>query len=208
LAPAIACAAAPGGGRDAESYLRWVAFDLPFESVLLRWRDDQMPLRVHLPKPPDGLFEDPQAIWESVRDGITDWTDAARPGVPRFELVDDAGQAHIPIVWARRPAAGEGWYIAFCAWDINWAQRRFGVSHIIVTARWNDDRLADLHDVYETVLHEMGHALGLGGHSPDPKDIMYPSVDNQTDALSERDRSTLAALYARPVGSRVVGARK
>ena len=65
-----------------------------------------------------------------------------------------------------------------------------------------------MHDIYETVLHEMGHALGLGGHSPDPDDIMYASIRHGgTEGLSERDRNTLTVLYARPVGSRVAGAR-
>ena len=165
-----------------------------------------MPLRVHLPPPPPGLFEDPREIHDSVRDGVMDWTDAAKPGIPSFTFVESAGDADIPIVWAEK-ASGD-WYIAYCAWDIQPFARRFGVAQILVTARWGDDHVADLHDVYATVLHEMGHALGIGGHSPDPQDIMYASAsETATTGLSERDRATLAELYARPIGTRVVGAR-
>jgi predicted Zn-dependent protease len=135
-----------------------------------------------------------------------DWTGAAKPGIPSFTFVEKAGDADIPIVWAREPSGD--WYIAYCVWDIQPFARRFGVAHILVTARWGDDHVADLHDVYATVLHEMGHALGIGGHSPDPQDIMYPSASaTATTGLSERDRATLAELYARPIGTRVVGAR-
>jgi predicted Zn-dependent protease len=48
-------------------------------------------------------------------------------------------------------------------------------------------------------LHEIGHALGLIGHSHNPADIMFFSeslVDEKRD-LTERDRKTLARLYAR-----------
>jgi predicted Zn-dependent protease len=44
--------------------------------------------------------------------------------------------------------------------------------------------------------HEMGHAIGLKGHSPFPGDIMYFSSNhgnNQT--LSQRDANTIAMLY-------------
>jgi predicted Zn-dependent protease len=57
------------------------------------------------------------------------------------------------------------------------------------------------------MLHEMGHALGIWGHSPDPGDTMYARVTHETPQLSDRDRNTLRKLYARPIGSRVAGAR-
>ncbi len=205
LGLALACASGFGGGRD--HYLRWVAFEVPVNDfVLLRWPERSMPLRVHLPAPRPGLFEDPVAILDSVRDGITDWADVAGPGIPRFAFVDDAGDADIPIVWADEPDGN--WYIAHCAYDVNRMQRRFGVSRILVTARWNDSRVADIQDVYKTMLHEMGHALGLGGHSPDSNDIMYRWVRSPAEGLSERDRRTLQLLYERPIGAHVTGARR
>jgi predicted Zn-dependent protease len=165
-----------------------------------------MPLRVHLPRPPGNLFSDAEAIHDSVRDGVLDWTDVAGPGVPSFTFVEDPGQADIPIVWAERPDGD--WYIAYCDYDIDPFTRRFGVTRLLVTGRWHGNEEADLHDVYATVLHEMGHALGLTGHSPDPEDIMYPHIsDRATSGLSARDRSTLIALYSRPIGTRIVGAR-
>ena len=128
----LACASPEGGRRQANTYLRWATFEVPVnEHVLLRWPKEKMPLRVHLPGPPTGLFEDPLAIFDSVRDGVLDWTDAAGPGVPSFVFVDNAGDADIPIVWAKEPDGD--WYIAFCAWDIQPLARRFGVSHLLVT---------------------------------------------------------------------------
>jgi predicted Zn-dependent protease len=211
LAAAFACgsgAPGPGPARDADNYLRWVAVRMPVggESLLLRWPDGSMPLKVHLPRPPDGLFEDPEAIHDSVRDGILDWTDVAGPGIPRFVFVDDKGAADIPIVWAAQPDGA--WYIAFCAYEPNLTGRRLDVSHILVTARWQDGRVADVHDVHRVLLHEMGHALGLTGHSPLDTDIMGGPPREGVDSLSQRDRNTLKALYARPIGTRIIGAKR
>ncbi len=207
IAAGSACVSSRAPSSDAESYLNWVAFKVPVnESVLLRWPKSKMPLRVFLPRPPAGWFENPEAIHDSVRDGILDWSGVAGPDLPSFVFVDAAGEADIPIIWESRPHGD--WYIASCAFDIQPFARRFGVSRIFVTARWRDGYVADLHDVYATVLHEVGHALGLAGHSPDPHDVMYEAISRRPDvALSARDRATLKALYARPIGSRIAGAR-
>ncbi len=47
-----------------------------------------------------------------------------------------------------------------------------------------------------TSIHEMGHALGIFAHSPDPEDIMYS--DPEVDLPSARDRRTAEAVYHTP----------
>jgi len=60
-----------------------------------------------------------------------------------------------------------------------------------------------------TVIHEMGHPLGLAGHSPSTADIMYRSTyDSKAEGLSEADRATLRALYAKPNGYHLAGAKR
>jgi hypothetical protein len=208
LGVVLGCAAGLPAVRDADSYLRSVAFEEPIsnERILLRWPAERMPLRVYLPTPPESLFEDPEAVHDSVRDGVLGWAGSAGPDLPSFTFVEDIGDADIPIVWAGE-SSGD-WYVAYCTWDVDVLKRRFGVAQILVTGRWEGGRPADLREVYETVLHEMGHALGFAGHSPDPGDIMFPSLTKRAvEGLSARDRATIAELYARPIGARVVGAR-
>lgn len=54
--------------------------------------------------------------------------------------------------------------------------------------------------VYNLVVHETGHALGLGGHSADEKDVMYytgdtVSVPNERKNITNRDANTVMLLY-------------
>jgi predicted Zn-dependent protease len=52
-------------------------------------------------------------------------------------------------------------------------------------------------EVARTILHEVGHGLGLEGHSSNPRDIMYYAVSSkQTSCLTARDANTLARLYS------------
>ncbi|CAM6000051.1 unnamed protein product [Sphagnum balticum] len=46
-------------------------------------------------------------------------------------------------------------------------------------------------------MHEVGHGLGLIGHSPFPSDVMfYSERQTKSDGLSNRDKATMAKLYA------------
>lgn len=202
------CACASGRKSPvSDNYLRYVAFKVRgSEKVLLRWHERNMPLKIYLHSPPAGHFEDPQALMDVVRDGITDWTGVAGPGIPRFEFVDDQGDADIPIVWEAEPSGS--WYIAHCVYQINGMQSRFGVARILMTGKRSRGQPASLEDVYLTMLHEMGHALGLR-HSPDRTDVMYKGGHwyVETAELSARDRETLRLLYERPIGFHVTGAR-
>jgi predicted Zn-dependent protease len=46
--------------------------------------------------------------------------------------------------------------------------------------------------------HELGHALGIWGHSPDNNDIMYYSQVRTPPEISPRDINTLKKIYQQP----------
>lgn len=191
---------------DRPNYLKYVSFQMPGnENVLLHFSKREMPLSVYLARPDPKLFADPDALYELVYDGILDWTDVGGPGIPSFEFVDDPGDADIPIQWEADLAGA--WFIGRCVWDVDVLTRRFGVAHIVVTGKVREGVEATPGQVYATMLHEVGHALGLGGHSPDPQDVMYRATSRGQGQLTERDRETLRLLYERPSGRRLTGAR-
>ena len=50
-------------------------------------------------------------------------------------------------------------------------------------------------DLKAIAVHELGHAIGLRGHSPNPDDIMFYSKTRQLNTLSQRDINTVGMLY-------------
>src|SRR4029453_12898984 len=126
------------------------------------------------------------------------------PGVPSFVFVASPGEADIQIAWALEPP-DPTWYVAHCVFAQTVTSKQFGVDRILVTAR-RRGREPSLDMLYTTVLPEMGHAPRFAGPRPHADDVMYAHLNPETrSALSERDRATLRALYAKPNGHRVTG---
>lgn len=48
------------------------------------------------------------------------------------------------------------------------------------------------------IRHELGHALGIWGHSPDENDIMFYAQTKKTAPISIRDVNTLIKVYQQP----------
>lgn len=49
-----------------------------------------------------------------------------------------------------------------------------------------------------TARHELGHALGIWGHSADPGDVLYAEQVREPPLISPRDRNTLRKIYQQP----------
>jgi len=203
-----------------KDYLAYVAFESPDHlGLLLHWPERKMPLRVYLPPPPNGWFANPDAVVEATRRAVTDWSDVAGPGVPSFVFVDKAGDADIPIMWAD---VSPSWSVAHCFMHPDFPTRRFIVENVLITARYRDGSQVPADQLGYILTHEMGHALGFAGHSPNPGDIMYPGPQHtlpgsmaeswvpspQRHELTDRDRETLRKLYAKPNGTVLAGARR
>jgi predicted Zn-dependent protease len=69
---------------------------------------------------------------------------------------------------------------------------------VLLTAHAADNLTPSVNEIKGVCLHEIGHALGLNGHSPNSDDIMYCSETNNESKipqLTARDLATLKKLY-------------
>lgn len=69
------------------------------------------------------------------------------------------------------------------------------VQILLCTNRPNGMPLSDL-ELYNIILHETGHAIGIYGHSDNPDDVMYATnAQRKVSELSRRDINTAKLLY-------------
>lgn len=132
-------------------------------------------------------------------------------GQVRFAPTADAARARIRVVWKHLGVQTDA--TEFGAHTITeWhndpspalslfsktgmvAPQTIEVNLDIVDARDADLRLLLLQNI---VTHELGHALGLIGHSLDRGDMMYKDTD-EFSRISQRDLNTLRRLYGQRV---------
>lgn len=189
--------------------------------VFCRWDEDRFPLSVYVYQPgiPADLQsefkpQDPALYVEAAWRALASWQQAGA-GVVSFRRAANADDAdlRVELVGAAGPAPENGVQVlgttplarACRVQGRSVVQGRLDVRFKVPVIRVF---VADQHgllppdQVERNVLHEMGHALGMKGHSPIPADLMYEVArDRRVSRLSGADANSLRALYAIPNGT-------
>lgn len=168
------------------------------QGKIMRWTC-KMPLKVYIAPMQFYSKQGQDSRYRAmVRKALDSWQQATK-GKVSFHIVNTLLESQINIDWKRveRKALGH------CCFDYDKSNRLYtaevsiGLTDGLIHRDYMDDG-----EVYHTILHEIGHAVGLG-HSPFPEDIMYTPHQKGILTVSYHDVLTLNWLYTFPQGATV-----
>lgn len=163
---------------------------------LIRWPDSAMPLSFYIA--PFRWYKEKENEYrykQIIIDALNTWT-AASGGKVSFQIVSSLNESQINLDWKRvdRKSLGNCYFHYDTQGRLYSAEIQIGLSDGILHSRYMDEN-----EVRHTVLHEIGHALGLN-HSDTKNDIMYVPHQYGVNSLTKGDINTLKWLYTLPCG--------
>lgn len=114
-----------------------------------------------------------------------------------LQQIEESERANI-VIWQRRPPprrVGDDFRAAAArvSYELYWRDQRLGHRFEILLSPTQGTEAAQA-----ALRHELGHALGIWGHSDRPTDVMYYSQVRRPPMISARDLATLRYVYEQP----------
>ncbi len=163
---------------------------------IIRWQPAQMPLKVYV-TPGDSVPGFRPQFADILKQSFAAWSQASN-GLVSFALVDRPEQAQIICQWSDDPNKFKN--IAEAGHAVLDSSTKTGLVRgtiTFLTVPLVEQNPVTDNRMRRTCLHEIGHVLGLAGHTANPDDAMFHTMgvaDTWKD-LTQRDANTIVRLY-------------
>ena len=164
---------------------------------LLKW--SRMPITVYIAPMNFYSKQGEDALYRKMAIQALQTWETAGEGLIKFHIVDSLMNSQMNIGWRRvdRKALGHCEYSYDNLQRLYGADVSIGLTDGLIHQSYNSEA-----EVFHTILHEIGHGLGLG-HSPYDTDIMFTPHQYGVVELSENDIFSIQCLYTFPAGKSV-----
>lgn len=185
----------PSGSQSAPDYLSSLV-------SIRKWHKESMPFRVYVRKNIQ-IPEFHEEFASIVRDSFNQWC-AATGAAVSYKFVNTREAANVICDYTDHRElldpdhelgieASTQTRVRFDDNAIDWANMV-----VLVKDHPGTPTFRSRPFLARTCLHELGHTLGMHGHSPNSLDVMFPAATLSGNAtLSERDKKTIQKIYQR-----------
>lgn len=175
---------------------------VPYQDKILRWDTKTFPLKVYI----DETSNIPSYYLTNVHQAFSTWTDATN-GMINFEFVNSPANADIDFRFINKNNSNCStencqYVLAYAIPTVSGNKlKKFDIRF---SEKDNNGNVFNPEDIYLATMHEIGHALGIMGHSFYEENLMYPSNVEENPLYSKyrargitlEDLNTLRLLYA------------
>ena len=177
---------------------------VPLDKGILRWDENKFPLKISINDKSEQQL--PSYYQEEILKAFTQWQ--ASSGFITFATVQNENNADIII--NIEPTPSDMCSEKNCKYVVGFTTPHVkgdNLKNMTITLYAKDayNNFFSDKELYNTILHEIGHALGIMGHSYSTEDLMYMATDNSSgffapyrssfQYLSQQDLNTILLLY-------------